>query len=240
MGGVQPTPAGARLLAAASEALLLLEGACADIRQERRGLTVSANPSFSSMWLARLLAEFSARHPETPLRAITQDDKPDFAGQGIDLAVVNVKLAALRPDDIVLLRETVFPVCSPDLLAFASTRICRCRLLQEEHNNSPEIDWRRWAPDFGMPADFETKIVRYSSFSQVVGAAIGGAGVALGRSPLIDPELASGRLVRVDPQRSLPASWVFALRRGPRRHKMTEMLVDFLRQAGNQPLTTGP
>jgi hypothetical protein len=59
----------------------------------------------------------------------------------------------LQPDDIVLLREDVFPVCSPDLYSLASKAVCRCRLLQEVHEDSPEIDWRCWPPEFGLPDD---------------------------------------------------------------------------------------
>jgi LysR family transcriptional regulator, glycine cleavage system transcriptional activator len=230
VGGVRVTPAGAKLLSATSGALSLLEDACAEIRGTTKRLTVSANVSLSTMWLARRLAEFSALYPETPVNAIIQMEEPDFARYDIDLAIVHVSEKALRPDDMVLLREEVFPVCSPDLYPFASKAICRCRLLQEAHDDSPELDWRSWAPALGLPDDVETKIVRYASFSQVIGAALGGAGLALGRSPLIDPDLTSGRLVRLFPNMSRPASWRFVLRRGPgRRHRMLGPLIDFLR-----------
>lgn len=230
IGGIRVTPAGAKLLSAASGALSLLEDACADIRGTSKRLTISANVSLSTMWLARRLAEFSALHPATPINAIIHMEAPDYARYGIDLAVVHVPEKLLQPDDVVLLREHVFPVCSPDLHAFASESMCRCRLLQEEHENSSEIDWRNWAAELGLRDDFETKIVRYTSFSQVIAAAIGGAGIALGRSPLIDPDLSSGRLVRLFPDMSRPASWRFVLRRGPgRRHRMLRPLIDFLR-----------
>jgi DNA-binding transcriptional LysR family regulator len=92
------------------------------------------------------------------------------------------------------------------------------------------VDWRAWASDLELGRDFETRIVRYSTFSQAIGAAVGGAGAALGRSPLIDPELGSGRRVPLLPGLSRPASWRFVLRRGPsRRHRMLEALTDFLR-----------
>jgi DNA-binding transcriptional LysR family regulator len=228
-GGIRVTPAGQRLLPAVNQALTALETACADIRGTQKHLTISANVPFSAMWLARRVAEFSSRHPQTPINAIVQESEPDFDRFDIDLAVVHVKMSALRSDDIFLLREQVFPVCSPSLHAFASQAVCKCRLLQEAHDDSPEIDWRHWSAEFQMPGDFETKIVRYSSFSQVVGAAIGGAGLALGRAPLIDPELESGRLVRLFADRSRPASWCFALRQAPSlRHPMLEKLIGFL------------
>jgi LysR family glycine cleavage system transcriptional activator len=230
VGGVSVTPSGAKLLAAASSALALIEDACSDIRGTTRRLTVSANVSLSTMWLARVLADFSALHPEVAVNAIIQMDEPDFARYAIDLAIVHAPDGGLRPDDEVLLHEEVFPVCSPDLYPSPSEGICRCRLLQEAHEDSPEVDWRNWVSALGLPRDFETRIVRYSTFSQAIGAAVGGAGVALGRSPLIDSELDSGRLVRLFPGLSRPASWRFVLRRGPsRRHRMLGALTDFLR-----------
>ena len=230
VGGIRLTSAGSDLLPSVSSALSLLEDACSQIKGVARRLTVSANASFSTMWLARRLAEFSSRYPDTPLNAVTQDGEPDIARHGIDLAILHISERSVRSDDIVLFREEVFPVCSPELHPFASTAVCRCRLLQETHDDFPEIDWRNWSAEFGLPDDFETKIVRYSSFSQVIGAAVGGAGLALGRSALVDAELRSGRLVRLFPVLSRPASWCFVLRHGPtRRHRMLDTLIEFLR-----------
>jgi LysR family transcriptional regulator, glycine cleavage system transcriptional activator len=229
VGGVRVTLAGSKLLVAASGALTLLEDACSDIRGTTKQLTVSANVSLSTMWLAHRLADFSALHPEVAVNAIIQMEEPDFARYGIDLAIMHVPEGASRPGDEVLLREEVFPVCGPDLYPLASQEISRCRLLQEEHQASPEVDWRTWALELDLPRDFESKIVRYSTFSQAIGAAAGGAGIALGRSPLIDPELRSGRLVRLVSGLSRPASWRFVLRREPsRRHRMLAALTDFL------------
>jgi LysR family transcriptional regulator, glycine cleavage system transcriptional activator len=241
-GGVRVTPAGARLLAAASGALAMLEDACAEIRgTSKRRLTVSANVSLSTMWLARRLAEFSALHPETPVNAVIQLEEPDFVRYGIDLAIVHVPAMSLRPGDAVLLHEEVFPVCSPDLYPVASQALGRCRLLQEAHEDSPEVDWRNWASALGLPRDLDARIVHYSTFGEAIGAALGGAGVALGRSPLIDPELNSGRLVRLVPGLSRPASWRFVLRRGPsRRHRMLGALIDFLRAEVRPAVTTSP
>ncbi len=233
-GGVNVTPAGERLLGATREALVVLQDVCSEIRGTPRPLTISANPSFSTMWLARRLAEFSARHPQTPINAI-QETEPGLSRDAVDLAIVNVKQTALRSDDVVLLREQVFPVCSPALHAFASRAVCECRLLQEAHEDSPEIDWHNWSAEFGLPGNLEPKIVRYSSFTQVVGAAVGGAGLALGRAPLINPELQTGRLVRLRPDLSRPASWCFVLRHKPRRqHRMLEPLLVFLQDEAAQ------
>jgi len=234
-GSTKVTPAGQRLLLAAGEALALLQNACSDLRGAPRPLTVSANPSFSTMWLARRLAEFSARHPETPIHAV-QEKEPSLSAHATDLAIVNVKQAALRPDDVVLLRETVFPVCSPALLSSVTNSIGQCLLLQEEQENSPEIDWHTWSPELELPDGWERKIVRYGSFNQVISAAIGGAGLALGRIPLISPDLESGRLTRLRPDLSRPASWCFVLRYRPlHQHRMLKPLIDFLQNEAVEP-----
>ncbi|MGI4811673.1 MAG: LysR family transcriptional regulator [Janthinobacterium lividum] len=133
VGGVRVTPAGATLLEAASSALALIEEACAAIHGMSKVLTVSANVSLSTMWLARRIAEFSALHPEIAVSTVIQIGEPDFLRYGIDLAIVHVPERLLRPDDDVLLREDVFPVCSPELYRLASQAPCRCRLLQEAH-----------------------------------------------------------------------------------------------------------
>jgi LysR family transcriptional regulator, glycine cleavage system transcriptional activator len=234
VGGIRVTAAGAKLLAAASSALTLLEDACSDIRGiTTKRLTISANVSLSTMWLARRLANFSALHPEIAVNALIQLEEPDFVQLGIDLAIVHVPERALRPGDVVLMREEVYPVCSPDLYPLASQGLDCCRLLQEAHDGSPELGWHNWSATLDLPCDFETKIVHYSTFGQAIGAALGGAGIALGRSPLIDPELASGRLVRLFPGLSRPASWRFVLRPGPtRQRRMVKTLIDFLRGQG--------
>jgi LysR family transcriptional regulator, glycine cleavage system transcriptional activator len=83
--------------------------------------------------------------------------------------------------------------------------------------------------------------VAVQHFGEAIGAALGGAGVALGRSPLIDPELGSGRLVRLVPELSRSASWRFVLRRGPsRRHRMLGALIDFLRAEARPATATRP
>ena len=71
-GGIRVIPAGARRLSAARGALSLLEDACAEIRGTTTRLTVLANVSLSTMWLAQRLAEFSAplSHDSDPIQRV--------------------------------------------------------------------------------------------------------------------------------------------------------------------------
>jgi LysR family glycine cleavage system transcriptional activator len=212
-----PTEEGAALLVVVEDSLARLGEACAAIRsragQPRRRLVVAANGSFASLWLAPRLAVFAARHPSVvwEMRAV-EAAAPDLAAEGIDLAILRARPAEIRAPDRLLFAETIFPVCSPALAAQVSPEaLRRLNLLEEEHGDSPEKDWRHWLARLGQPAA-GARIVRFSSFNQVVGAALAGAGIALGRSPLLDAELAAGRLVRLFAPESLPGSWAFVLR----------------------------
>lgn len=136
--------------------------------------------------------------------------------EGLDLAILRVRPGALPEGDERLFSETVFPVCSPSLrLAGHKDDLLRHNLLQEDHGTSAEMDWSTWLDMLGREAGAKVTIVRFSSFNAAVAAAVAGAGIALGRRPLIDFELASGRLARPFAERSLPGSWDMVIRRRP-------------------------
>ncbi len=95
-----PTAAGSALLAGVEDALARLADACdrvrADSRRAAPALTISANGSVASLWLAPRLAVFAGRHSGVVwhMRAI-EDEEPDMVGQALDLAI-------LRPDRLEL------------------------------------------------------------------------------------------------------------------------------------------
>jgi LysR family glycine cleavage system transcriptional activator len=230
------TAEGAVLLRAVQAALGILAEACGEISGRRRELTVSANTSVCSLWLAPLLARFAALHPSIAWRVRAIDEEPDLVREGLDLAVVRVRLGALMDGDEPLFRETMFPVCSPTLgLAGVRDDLIRHGLLQDwiaVPGTSPENEWRHWLALLGVSPRARVNLVQFSNYNQVVGAAIAGAGIAIGRVPLIAAELAGGRLVRVfDAQ--MPGGWEFVMRGRPgtARDVHVGILRDFLRAA---------
>ena len=234
-----PTPAGQELLRTVEDTLARLADACQAIRQEaerqRSSLVVSANGSFASLWLAPRLATFAALHPSVSwhMRAV-EAEAPDLVAEGIHLAVLRARPPEIAPPDRLLFEETVFPVCSPGLgFGGGPEGLLRQNLLEEEHRDaSPEKGWHHWLRMLGQPAA-GARIVRFSGFNQVVGAAVAGAGVALARSPLVDAELGAGRLVRLFAPVSSPCALAFALRLCPstQRDPHVVQLRDFLLHA---------
>lgn len=211
-----------------------LGAACEAVRQRASGtrqmLTISANGSVTSLWLAPRLAAFAAQHPSVQwqVRSI-EDNEPDMVREGLDLALLRVRHGSMVVDDSLLFRETVFPVCSPSLrFTGKPEELPRQTLLQEDHVSSPEKDWSTWLEMLGCGSSAKATIVRFHTFSAALAAAVAGVGVALGRSPLIDFDLASDRLIRPFGDRSLPGSWDFVIRRRPGAQR--DVHVDQLRK----------
>jgi LysR family transcriptional regulator, glycine cleavage system transcriptional activator len=96
-----------------------------------------------------------------------------------------------------LMAEQLFPVCSPSLLANKPLRepvdLANHTLL---HTTVSREDWQLWLTAAGLPLSIATQ--RGLTFDQgfmAVQAAMEGLGVALGRTRLVESDLAAGRLV---------------------------------------------
>jgi len=223
-GRTVATEEGIALQRAVERAFAQLGAACEAVRDRARParpmLTISASGSMASLWLAPRLAAFAAQHPSVQwqVRSI-EDEAPDMLREGLDLAVLRVRRGAVPDGDRLLFSETVFPVCSPSLrLSGDPAELPRHALLQEhllDHTASPDKDWSTWLELLGIGRDAKVTIVRFYTFSAAVAAAVAGAGIALGRRPLIDFDLASGRLVRPFGDHALPGSSDMIIRRRP-------------------------
>jgi LysR family glycine cleavage system transcriptional activator len=214
------TAEGAALLQAVDAAFAQLGAACEAVRERARRtrpmLTISASHSVASLWLAPLLAAFAARHPSVQWKVHATEQEPDMLREGLDLAVLRARPGTLSDGDTTLFSETVFPVCSPSLcLSGQADDLLRHNLLEEDHGTSTEKGWATWLDLLGLGTGAKVTIVRFSTFHAAIAAAVAGVGIALGRRPLIDLELAAGRLERPFGGRSLPGSWDMIIRRRP-------------------------
>lgn len=243
----ETTEAGAKLLASVQQALTLLESACRDVRATARGrrrytLNVSANPSLAALWLAPRIGRFIELHPDIGVQVyLHASQDPAWKSQDIDLAFLHVRARGphlAEPGDIALMTETVVPVCSPALIPEAERNdprvFLRHRWLEEKHIDSPETDWRTWGPRLGLAESEWQEPMVLSGLSTVVAAAAAGVGIALGRAPLIDEDLASGRLVPLMPQLRMPGSWGYVMRIHANRPMDASLpaLVEFLAEEG--------
>jgi LysR family glycine cleavage system transcriptional activator len=213
--------------------------------QGPRTVTVSGPSTVASYWLAPRLTEFGLGHPEIDLRVIMRDGEPDMERDKIDLALIRVRAEAFDPGgyDVPLLRETVFPVCSPNLPRpdrplVEPADLLRHTLLHEEQFTSPELDWLVWLEHLGVGHKGPARGPRFSHFGMVMAACLQGYGVALGRLPLNERDLAAGRLLRPFPDVQMPSSRIFVARfsRDGADDPMVRRVLDFLRGGLPDPI----
>jgi LysR family glycine cleavage system transcriptional activator len=166
--------------------------------KETRGLTVSTTYSFTS-WLVPRLGRFRAAHPDIDVRLQANDQLVDFARDNVDLAI---RYGRGQYPGLVterLIDDDYAPVASPALLKGRHplkkpTDLRNHVLLHEEMN---EVDWRMWLMAAGVDGIGASRGPIFSHSNMAIQAAIRGEGVALGRTPLIQEELAAGQLVRL-------------------------------------------
>jgi LysR family transcriptional regulator, glycine cleavage system transcriptional activator len=194
------TPAGLGYLPAVRAAFEDLRQATERLRRRDRDelLTVSTIASLAAKWLLPRVATFQETHPDIEVRLTASTHLVDFRREEIDMAVRYGRghWPGLRADW--LMAEDIFPVCSPRLREGGKP------LRQPEdlahhtllHATLSREDWQLWLTAAGLPTSFATK--RGLTFDQsfmAIEAAIEGHGVALGRTPIVESDIASGRLV---------------------------------------------
>lgn len=81
----------------------------------REVLTVGVVGTFATGWLLPRLAGFTAAHPAVDLRILTNNNRVDLAGEGLDLAIRFGDGAWHGVEATVLLAAPLTPLCAPAL-----------------------------------------------------------------------------------------------------------------------------
>ncbi len=161
-------------------------------------LTVSVMTSFAAQWLVPRIANFRDHHPEIDVRLHASDQLVHFVRDDVDVAIRYGRgvWPDLRIDK--LFEENIFPVCSPALLSGPKPLKQLSDLGHHSllHETGVRIDWRAWLTAAGVSLACADRGTTFSHSLMVVQAAVNGQGVALGRTPLVDTELANGTLVK--------------------------------------------
>jgi len=199
------TDEGRTLQLAVVDALVRLDRATRDIRQAERikAVIVTTTAGFAGLWLIPRLSAFVAAHPGVDVRITTSYELVNLERDAVDVAIRYRPIdVALPAGSMTLFGETVFPVCSPKLRAskVAPLRepadLARHILLSMEGDNSEQLlDWNLWLHALGVADLKPAGMLRFSSYDQIIQAAIAGQGVALGRMPLLERQLAGRQLV---------------------------------------------
>jgi LysR family glycine cleavage system transcriptional activator len=166
-------------------------------------LTVSVAPSFAAKWLVPRLDRFRAKHPEIDLRVSASMHLVDFAREDIQAALRYGRGRYPGQHVELLLRNEVFPVCSPKFLKGRNALRIPADLKHHTllHDDTGATDpstpeWSMWLRAAGVMDVDGTRGLRFNHASMAVDAALAGRGIALAQSVLVRDDLRAGRLVR--------------------------------------------
>ena len=174
------------------------------------GLTVTTTVSFASLWLIPRLPRFRAAHPDVEVYVSADDRTVDLASGEVDVAIRYVSRQTKLPGDALpMFGERMLPVVSPAVARDPRTPLKRpadlaghvLLHLDDPEGRVPWLNWPAWLAANGAPGLRPAGSLRFTLYDQVVQAAVGGQGVALGRLPLIAELLRDGRLVAPFPKR---------------------------------------
>jgi LysR family glycine cleavage system transcriptional activator len=196
------------------DTLALLE----DDNEAQGSLTLSVAPSFATKWLLPRLSRFVARHPCIEVNVKASADLVDFGTDRVDLAIRYGRggypgLTAER-----FLRDRLFPVCSPALLAREElgdpARLLRTATLlhddsSDQHKAFP--GWRMWLKAAGLDNLIDwRKGPHFDHSALAIEAALAGLGVALAAPSLVSADIDAGRLVRL-PSKAMEMEFAYYL-----------------------------
>ncbi len=198
--GVSLTVTGAHFLPYVTEGLsmILLGAQRLPERRLERQIMLSTTPTFAQRFLIPKLARFRKLYPGIRLSIDSSHRQKHFPLDGVDLSIRTgrgVWRSGGRSE--LLFNERLLPVASREYLAslkrngeidWSSATLLKL--------SSVEQDWTAWAKSSTIDLNSADEMY-FDTMQLSCEAAVAGLGIAIGRLPLIQPELSSNRLVPV-------------------------------------------
>lgn len=228
--GVRLTVQGRALATEIAPHLDGLTRAVARARLKSSVLTVSAPPTFGQEWLLPRLEDFQRQHPDIEVFLDASSAIVPLGSEGGAQAAIRYGRGDWQDGEIhLLLREWIFPVCSPALITAPLAEpaaLLDYPLLHAEwpggwragRPSSRFNAWQDWFASQGVSLSDSLRGPRYSLSGMALQQAAAGKGVALGGCVLAQRLLASGALVRPLPDQFnqlSPQAYFLVLPKGP-------------------------
>lgn len=225
--GLVLTETGRDYLPELSAGFDLLGESTARVRAKRADgvLTLTALAGFANGWLLPRLHRFRERAPRIDVVLRTSRRLLDFRRDAIDLAIRFSPGPGRGMHGELLCREELFPVASPQLfrggrIPDTLAAVADYPLLHDTDAgpDQPWLGWRGWFERAGLPVSAATRGPQFSDSIVLIGAAMAGLGIAIGRAPHVSALLARGQLVRVT-QETWLSPWSYHLIAPPAHFK---------------------
>lgn len=159
----------------------------------REILNLGVVGTFAAGWLLDRLDDLTRACPHIDLRVMTNNNRVDLAGEGLDLAIRFGDGAWHGTHADPILRAPLAPLCTPDIAARLTdpAALTRQTLLRSYRAD----EWPRWFALAGVPCP-PLRGPLFDSSVLMIQAALRGHGVALAPPALFAGDLQAGRLVQ--------------------------------------------
>lgn len=220
---VELTASARVLLPGLSEAFVGIQDSVRRLRShnDTGTLTVTASPSFAGKWLVQRLYRFQEQHPAIDVRISATDALVDLARGDFDIAIRygTGRYPGLAVE--LLMKNEVFPACSPALLRdgppLETPSDLRHHVLlhdQQTDRDALAPSWPMWLKAAGVNDAQASHGLSFSANVLALEAAIAGHGVTLAYSTTAAADIAAGRLVRLF-SLSLPDTFAYYIATAP-------------------------
>lgn len=202
------TESGDRLYQTVGMALEFLRQGLGALREQAmRPLSIGAHTVVGMFWLTAQLQAFGLSGDACPARLVTSDNTSDLLAGKNDLLLLYSNGAVSGCHTTRLLDEEMVPMASPELAAamdadgngsFQQYRRADGPPLLNYLRGAPDwVDWQVWFDRLSLEGPKGWPLKTMSTYSQTIGEAIRGNGIALGSVALLKSELVAGRLMRL-------------------------------------------
>lgn len=193
------SPAGHELADPTAMALDYLQSAIDRVKTPTSAsVRIAANSAVAVFWLFKRLKSFALSPMACAFETVTMDDPGDLLDQGNDLCIIYANQLPAGWAGQPLMQEELAPVASPTGLARFEQNPQSMPLLDYRRHAPDWINWEVWLkrqPDSPLHSAPQTMCHNYS---HSIGQALDGAGIALASCSLLQDELSSGRLQRLE------------------------------------------
>lgn len=193
--GVELTTLGANILVDFSTAFDKLAAAVQKLRMSANPheIRIAAMPSIAQLWVSPRLPAIRNAMPNVSISVTAMEQPPNLLREPFDLAIFYEENTAAS-DAIVIGRDAIYPVCSPDLAA----RLNKTDDLKKEiflHDTAWKNDWKTWLSVASPDKNLNKSGPEFSLYALGLEECKNGAGVLIGHDALVQPQLIAGTLV---------------------------------------------
>jgi DNA-binding transcriptional LysR family regulator len=195
------TAEGERLFRETEKALRRIQDAVEQVRPARRPVSITASIGVSTLWLLPRLGDFQQSHPEIDVRVTALNRVVDLDREGVDLSIRYGRAADVPAGAEKLFNERLGIVAHPALgiaRIAGPADLANQVLLEYDDARMPWLQWDASLASLGWPGLHPRGMPRFNQYDQAILAALAGQGLALGRLPLLNRQLAAG-LLRIVP-----------------------------------------